>query len=194
MILARSCNSISHPDLATCRSVPSHSAPWLRQSWRSQSLLSSARLFLSLRAPPLRLSISSSLQNGTCVKLSSSICCLQVSQQSISDKALWSTDQNSDWINSLNNTISGFVLVSSRDEQLHAGPACTANGYIGQLSVQAVDFNILVISAIVLSTVYKQRLMAEPSKKELCLICGLPWVMPIISSTESRACQRKIAR
>jgi hypothetical protein len=89
-----------------------------------------------------------------------------------------------DWINSLNNTVSGLIILRHwrQSNRLSPGAGCTANGYIGQLSVQAIDFNILVISVVVLTTVYKDHLIAEPSRRRVALMCIVPWIMPIITS------------
>ncbi|KAF2212753.1 hypothetical protein CERZMDRAFT_97248 [Cercospora zeae-maydis SCOH1-5] len=90
-----------------------------------------------------------------------------------------------DWINSLNNSISGaYVLsrVSRPGPELTRGPGCYANGYIGQFSVQAIDFNILVISLSVLLTVRSPRFVIEPPWWQVACVCALPWIPPIITA------------
>ncbi|KAK4505843.1 hypothetical protein PRZ48_003808 [Zasmidium cellare] len=89
-----------------------------------------------------------------------------------------------DWINALNNTISGAIALSRRNDekQLTKGPACTANGYIGQFSVQAIDFNILIISFAVLLTVRQSSITMEPPWWAIVLICILPWIPSVITS------------
>lgn len=88
-----------------------------------------------------------------------------------------------DWMNSLNNTISGAVALHRRNEAepLGPGPACTANAYIGQFSVQAIDFGILVISLSVLLTVRQPRFMIEPPWWQMLAVCSIPWIPPIIT-------------
>ncbi|CAK1368225.1 hypothetical protein CB0940_11098 [Cercospora beticola] len=91
----------------------------------------------------------------------------------------------SDWINSLNNSISGAVVLSRVHQpgpELSIGPACTANGYIGQFSVQAIDFNILVISLSVLLTVRQPRFVIEPPWWQVACVCAIPWIPPIITA------------
>ncbi|EME45134.1 hypothetical protein DOTSEDRAFT_127749 [Dothistroma septosporum NZE10] len=88
-----------------------------------------------------------------------------------------------DLINSANNTVSGAVALSRRHdaEALKQGPACIANGYIGQFSVQAIDFNILIISVAVLLTIRQSRIVTEPPWWQVILICAIPWIPPIIT-------------
>lgn len=92
-----------------------------------------------------------------------------------------------DLINSANNTVSGAVALSRRNhaEPLEHGAACTANGYIGQFSVQAIDFNILIISVAVLLTVRQSRIVIEPPWWQVIVICAIPWIPPIITSKSS---------
>lgn len=87
----------------------------------------------------------------------------------------------SDFINSLTNCISGSIYVTNHE--LIAGPACTFNGWITQLSVQATDFSILAISISTLYVVTRHaRLDAIPVVKRV-LLCLAVWIMPLISST-----------
>jgi hypothetical protein len=83
----------------------------------------------------------------------------------------------------LNNTISGAIAIFRRHDEapLGPGPACVANAYIGQFSVQAIDFNILIISLTVLLTVRQPRFMMEPPWWQIVLVCALPWIPPLIT-------------
>ncbi|KJZ68280.1 hypothetical protein HIM_12329 [Hirsutella minnesotensis 3608] len=89
-----------------------------------------------------------------------------------------------DWINSLNNTISGAIALAKghKDESEKPDAACIANAWIGQLSVQAVDFNILIISIVVLYTVLSNRLISGASTTAMVSICIAAWVPGIITS------------
>jgi hypothetical protein len=91
---------------------------------------------------------------------------------------------HADWINSLDNTISGaYALASGRRVNIFDdGIGCTVNGYVGQFSVQAIDFNILIISISVLITVRKKRFMVEPTLGKMIAVCALAWVPSIITS------------
>lgn len=93
-----------------------------------------------------------------------------------------------DFINSLNNTISGAIALANghQDETEAVGPACPANAWIGQFSVQAVDFNILIISIVVLYTVINSRLVAESSTKATVGICVAAWIPGLITSKPPR--------
>ncbi|KAK8101990.1 hypothetical protein PG999_012364 [Apiospora kogelbergensis] len=90
-----------------------------------------------------------------------------------------------DGINSLNNSISGIFTMINLDkpEPLSPGPACNANAFVGQFSVQAVDFNILIMSITVLFTLRTRRLSAEPSRLTITSLCALAWVPSIITSS-----------
>ena len=70
-----------------------------------------------------------------------------------------------------------------KPEPLSPGPACNANAFVGQFSVQAVDFNILIMSITVLFTLRTRRLSAEPSRLTITSLCALAWVPSIITST-----------
>lgn len=87
----------------------------------------------------------------------------------------------SDFINSLTNCISGSLYIAHHE--LVAGAACTFNGWIEQLSVQATDFSILAISIATLYVVTRRaRLDAIPVAKRV-LLCLALWVVPLVSST-----------
>ncbi|PHH87571.1 hypothetical protein CDD83_8684 [Cordyceps sp. RAO-2017] len=89
-----------------------------------------------------------------------------------------------DFINSLNNTISGAISLASghKDGNEAADAACIANAWIGQISVQAVDFNILIISIIVLYTVRNSRIVAQSSTLATVGLCVAAWVPGFITS------------
>lgn len=78
---------------------------------------------------------------------------------------------SAEWINTLNNTISGSIYL--RDKALYPGTGCTINGVVGQLSVQAADFSILVIAVVTLLTVTRTTyLPAASTMKKVLLCCG----------------------
>lgn len=56
------------------------------------------------------------------------------------------------------------------------------NGWVGQFSVQAIDFNILIISIIVLITVRKNHFEFQPTLRRTLAVCAIPWVFPLITS------------
>ncbi|RDW66885.1 hypothetical protein BP5796_09634 [Coleophoma crateriformis] len=86
-----------------------------------------------------------------------------------------------DFINAANNSSSGlWVLVNNRN--LEASPGCTANGFIGQLSVQAVDFCILTITIVTLWIVTSSRSTADLSLGRIVLFCAASWIVPITTS------------
>ncbi|KAK2614743.1 hypothetical protein N8I77_001548 [Diaporthe amygdali] len=85
-----------------------------------------------------------------------------------------------EFINTLNNSISGFIYV--RNRKLTPGPACTANGFIGQLTVQAVDFTILAIVLVTLLTITRKTYLPDVSVWAKALICASTWIIPIITS------------
>lgn len=87
---------------------------------------------------------------------------------------------NAEFINTLNNSISGFIYV--RTKKLSPGPACTANGFIGQLTVQAVDFTILAIVLVTLLTITRKTYLPDVSIWAKALICASTWIVPIITS------------
>ncbi|KAK8137410.1 hypothetical protein PG984_002903 [Apiospora sp. TS-2023a] len=90
-----------------------------------------------------------------------------------------------DTINSLNNSISGVVTMLNleKPEPLSPGLACNINAFVGQFSVQAVDFNILIMSVTVLLTLRTHKLSTEPTRLTILLICALAWVPSIITSS-----------
>ncbi|KAE8153174.1 G protein-coupled glucose receptor regulating Gpa2-domain-containing protein [Aspergillus avenaceus] len=67
-----------------------------------------------------------------------------------------------DFLNATNNTVSGFLVVS-RHHDLNPGPGCQLNGWIGQLSVQAIDFSILAIAIVALWLVQRPTIVSTLS-------------------------------
>ncbi|EGP87642.1 uncharacterized protein MYCGRDRAFT_109455 [Zymoseptoria tritici IPO323] len=87
-----------------------------------------------------------------------------------------------DWMNSLNNTISGSYALAHRDKGIAPGAACTINGYVGQFSVQAIDFNILIVSISVLVTIRKKTFVVAPTRGKMLGVCAMAWIPSIITS------------
>lgn len=90
-----------------------------------------------------------------------------------------------DFVNSTVNVVSGAIYI--RDKQLHPGGACTANGWIAQLSVQATDFSILAISVATLLVVTQRARLVHLSTRASIAICLSVWIMPLITSTTAAA-------
>ncbi|CAH0020295.1 unnamed protein product [Clonostachys rhizophaga] len=91
----------------------------------------------------------------------------------------------SDCINSLENTISGAIFLYlgyTLSDTTPPSAACIASGYINQLSVQTIDFNILIISIIVLVSIVKSDLIARISTTNQILVCVAAWVPALITS------------
>jgi len=74
-----------------------------------------------------------------------------------------------------------------RDHILHATPACTFNGWIEQISVQAADFSILAISVSTLLVIRQKVTLAQVSALKTVLICASIWIIPLITSTTATA-------
>ncbi|VUC35441.1 unnamed protein product [Clonostachys rosea] len=91
----------------------------------------------------------------------------------------------SDLINSLNNTISGAIAIGRGklpSPDLPPNASCVANAWIGQLSVQTIDFNILIISITVLLTVFRNNWVNGLSSRARTLICVSAWIPGLITS------------
>lgn len=88
-------------------------------------------------------------------------------------------------MNTLNNSISGSIYVQSK--RLNPGPACIANGFVNQLTVQAVDFTIMAIVIVTLLTITQKTYLPSVSFRAKTLICLSTWVVPIITSTTAVA-------
>ncbi|KAK0471332.1 G protein-coupled glucose receptor regulating Gpa2-domain-containing protein [Armillaria novae-zelandiae] len=90
-----------------------------------------------------------------------------------------------DFINGVNNAISGAVVLAKGP--LTQSPACTANGFIGQLSVQATDISILAIAVVaVLIVITTHESWLGDSKRDkmrfITIVCASTWVMPLMTS------------
>ncbi|KAL3425130.1 hypothetical protein PVAG01_04411 [Phlyctema vagabunda] len=86
-----------------------------------------------------------------------------------------------DFINAVNNASSGLWVVANK-RALSASPGCTANGFIGQLSIQAVDCSILIITVVTLFIVTSSKSTADFSLRTIILFCAAAWILPIITS------------
>ncbi|KAL2060658.1 hypothetical protein VTL71DRAFT_9299 [Oculimacula yallundae] len=86
-----------------------------------------------------------------------------------------------DFINAANNSSSGlWVLI--QNIPLRAGPGCTFNGFVGQLSVQAVDFSILTITSVTLWIVTASRSRHDMRLSYILIFCCGSWAMPLMTS------------
>ncbi|OJD31291.1 glucose receptor git3 protein [Diplodia corticola] len=92
-----------------------------------------------------------------------------------------------EFINSLNNSISGIINVANHG--LSPSPACTFNGWIGQLSVQAADFSILAIALVTVLTITRKTYMPNASLGRKAMICASVWIVPLITSTTAAGLQ-----
>jgi hypothetical protein len=89
-----------------------------------------------------------------------------------------------DFINSLNNTVSGILAIKDGYADPKASPStgCVANAWVGQFSVQAIDFNILIISVSVLLAVQRQQILDDSSRLMTAIVCLVPWIPGTITS------------
>ena len=105
-----------------------------------------------------------------------------------------------EFINSLNNSISGLYVVINHG-QLQDGPVCELNGWVGQFSVQvsgqdfrtvqrrrinllqAADFSILAISVVTLLTIQLKSYIIYASTAKQMMTCFSVWIVPLITST-----------
>lgn len=85
-------------------------------------------------------------------------------------------------INSWNNTISGYVVVTSK-AWLTDGSACDLNGWIGQISVQAADFSVLSIAVVSFLTLKFNSWVINSSLSQQRLVIGLVWVIPFTTAS-----------
>lgn len=89
-----------------------------------------------------------------------------------------------DFIYGLGNTISGAVfLTKGRTPSPTSEPdtACLVSGWFSQSNAQAVDFNILIISIVVLLSIVKKDAVAQLQTKWQILICIAAWVPGFIT-------------
>ncbi|KAK0227540.1 G protein-coupled glucose receptor regulating Gpa2-domain-containing protein [Armillaria fumosa] len=91
-----------------------------------------------------------------------------------------------DCINATTNVISGSVVLATGP--LSQTPACIANGFIEQLSVQATDTCILAISIVTIMIVtasHDSSWTAKSGKSKerfIVIVCIYTWVMPVLTS------------
>ncbi|KAF2790179.1 hypothetical protein K505DRAFT_218067, partial [Melanomma pulvis-pyrius CBS 109.77] len=90
-----------------------------------------------------------------------------------------------DFINALNNTMSGIYYISRG--RIPTGLACTANGFIGQLSVQGTDFSILLIAIVTVIALKSPRFLPNTSLRSQILLSLVVWIVPLITSTTGLA-------
>ncbi|KAL1620559.1 hypothetical protein SLS56_009585 [Neofusicoccum ribis] len=87
-----------------------------------------------------------------------------------------------EFCNSLNNSISGLYIVINHGV-IKDGPTCDLNGWVGQFSVQAVDFSILAIAVVTLLTIQFKTYILYASTPKKIMICLSIWVVPLITSS-----------
>lgn len=94
-----------------------------------------------------------------------------------------SNNMSSDFVDMVNNTVTGIILLRDGplDQSIPAG-GCTMNAWVGQLTVQTTDFNILFISITVLLTVNKNHLLQDSSLLRILVVCLCAWIPGIITS------------
>ncbi|KAJ6436478.1 glucose receptor git3 protein [Purpureocillium lavendulum] len=91
-----------------------------------------------------------------------------------------------DFIYGLGNTVSGATfLIRGRTPSPLSAPdtACRVSGWFSQSDAQAVDFNILIISIIVLLSVLKKDSIAHLSMNWQIVICISAWIPGFITGT-----------
>lgn len=106
-----------------------------------------------------------------------------------SNRTLYVTDL----IYGLGNTISGAVfLVKGQTPSPLSAPdvACRVSGWFSQSNAQAVDFNILIISVVVLLSVVKKDSITHLETKWQILICALAWIPGFITGTSASPLQQ----
>ncbi|OJD31877.1 glucose receptor git3 protein [Diplodia corticola] len=87
-----------------------------------------------------------------------------------------------EFINSLNNSVSGVYVVERRNGLIR-GTACQLNGFVNQLSVQAADFAILAITLLTFLTVIKKTYIPSESWSRTLAICASVWCVPMTTSS-----------
>ncbi|KAK1984716.1 G protein-coupled glucose receptor regulating Gpa2-domain-containing protein [Colletotrichum cereale] len=90
-----------------------------------------------------------------------------------------------EFMNSLDNTISGIIYI--KNKELQPGAACVLNGMIGQLSVQASDFSILAIAVVTFLTITQKTYMPTTSTSRKIIICLSIWIVPLVTSITATA-------
>lgn len=83
-----------------------------------------------------------------------------------------------DFINSLNNTVSGFYVVVN--SAIPAGVGCSVNGLVGQVSILAVDYSVLIIALITYIALTKPQSFDrfQAAWKGYCqfVLLAIPWI------------------
>ncbi|PBP26734.1 hypothetical protein BUE80_DR002314 [Diplocarpon rosae] len=87
-----------------------------------------------------------------------------------------------DCINAINNTSSGMSVLLE-NEPLSPSTACTVNGFVGQLSIQAVDFSILTITFVTMWIVTSSRSRRDWSHAWIVAFVAATWTVPLITSS-----------
>ncbi|KAI8868921.1 hypothetical protein GQ42DRAFT_124500, partial [Ramicandelaber brevisporus] len=88
-----------------------------------------------------------------------------------------------DFINSFNNTISGIKFVSTGS--LHTGVRCTINGFVGQWTVQASDFFVLLMAIatyLSLTSSYRWACKHTWLQRHINLITTIPWIIGLTTA------------
>ncbi|KAF8338450.1 G protein-coupled glucose receptor regulating Gpa2-domain-containing protein [Amanita rubescens] len=91
-----------------------------------------------------------------------------------------------DFLNSLNGSVGGIVIVGTR-KPLKAGRACVFNGFVEQVTVQATDTAILVIAIATVYTLTRRGAVSSvPEQRwrygQIFLICVSVWALPFFTS------------
>ncbi|KAK7522178.1 G protein-coupled glucose receptor regulating Gpa2-domain-containing protein [Phyllosticta citriasiana] len=91
-----------------------------------------------------------------------------------------------EWLNSLNNTVSGIYRMTHVGRHVPTN-SCTLNGWVGQLSVQAADFSILAIAVVTILTIKLKSYILDATFDKKILICISIWIVPLSTSTAAVA-------
>ncbi|KAK6519145.1 hypothetical protein TWF281_003834 [Arthrobotrys megalospora] len=87
-----------------------------------------------------------------------------------------------DVVNSANNSASGLWRLIHRRDIPHS-PSCIANGFIGQLSVQATDTSIFAIAIVTVWSLTRKTMIRETLPPVTTfLICISTWILPVTTS------------
>ncbi|RDW82358.1 hypothetical protein BP6252_03470 [Coleophoma cylindrospora] len=132
-------------------------------------------LDLAVAIPTLVGSIVSMLASGTML-----LCYCVLPPQRHFRHTLIINLATADFLNSTNNTVSGIYVMIRRS--ISPGAACSFNGWLGQISVQATDFAILFISIATVITL--RRTDSKPDihrKGKILMTCGI-WLVPFATS------------
>lgn len=88
---------------------------------------------------------------------------------------------STDFLNTLNTTISGFIYVDVH--KLYPGNACRANGFFALATAQAVDFTVLTTVLVTLVAVIRPIHLPKLSGWRIkLLICSSTWAVPLVTS------------